>query len=121
MAAAAAAKTKKMMKAMKAMKKAMKAATTMKSTAMKARDDAAKTKKMMETKKMMKTKKTTKAKKEEKADAAKIALKEAMKPRDSPNDPFEVRLAETRRILGVWRAFKHAYGPLYRSEHRLID
>ena len=89
MAAAAAAKTKKMMKAMKAMKKAMKAATTMKSTAMKARDDAAKTKNMMETKKMMKTKKTTKAKKEEEADAAKIALKEAMKSRDSPNDPLE--------------------------------
>ena len=113
MAAAAAAKKKKAMKAMKA-------ATTMKSTAMKARDDAAKTKKMMETKKMMKTKKTTKAKKEE-ADAALIALKEAMKPRDSPNDPFEVRLTETRRILGVWRAFKDAHGPLYRSEHRLID
>ena len=94
MAAAAAAKKKKAMKAMKAMKKAMKAATTMKSTAMKARDDAAKTKKMMETKKMRKTKKTTKAKKEEEADAAKIALKEAMKPRDSPN-----RLTETRRIL----------------------
>ena len=76
---------------------------------------AAKTKKMMETKKMMKTKKTTKAKKEEEADAAKIALKEAMKPRDSPNDPFEVRLTETRRILGVWRAYKDAHGPLYRS------
>ena len=109
MAAAAAAKKKKAMKAMKAMNKAMKAATTMKSTAMKAGDDAAKTKKMMETKKMMKTKKTTKAKNPwEEADAAKIAMEEAMKRRDLPNDPLEVRMAENRRILDVMRAYKDA-------------
>jgi len=72
----------------------------MKSTAMKAM-------KVM----LVKTKKTTKAKKEEEADAAKIALKEAMKPRDSPSDPFEVRMDETRRILGVMRAYKYLDGP----------
>ena len=96
MAAAAAAKKKKAMKAMKAMKKAMKAATTMKSTAMKAM-------KVM----LMKTKKTTKANNPwEEPDAAKIAMEEAMKRRDLPNDPLEVRMAETRRILNVWRKYK---------------
>ena len=99
MAATAAAKKKKAM----AMKKAMQAAATLKSTGMKAIDDAAKTKKMM------KTKKTTKAKNPwEEADAAKIAMEEAMKRRDLPNDPLEVRMAENRRILDVMRAYKDA-------------